>query len=312
MITLALIGVGKWGQNYLHTVSSLKDVQIKYICAQNQQTLNLFPDTYIKTQSLEKLYKNKQIDGFIIATPANTHFSIADKLISSGHNLLIEKPLTTNYQQALKLQREWEKLKPQILIGHTYLYNPAYQAFKKEFNNLSKIKKINFEGLVSPTRNDISVIWDWGPHPISILLDLIKQPISKVKASGCIKGLKKDLFDTASIELEFVNGVKAFIKISWFGKCKTRKLSALGENERIEFDDANDSNQKVSVYYLNKPVQYPEYGKESSLSVELKEFVKAIRNNHSINSDISLGIEVVRVLSIIEESVISNGKTVMI
>lgn len=287
---LALIGVGKWGKNYLHTVSALDNVEIKYICAQTQSTLNLFPNTYIKTLSIKDLMRNKDINGFIIATPGATHFAIAKQLLSLGHNLLIEKPLTTNYNQALVLQKIWQKKKPQVLIGHTYLYDPAYQVFNKKFERIKTIKSILFEGLCSPVRKDVSVIWDWGPHPVSLLLDLIKQPIIEVSATGSIEDPNSNLYDTVNALIRFANGIEASIHISWLGVYKVRKLTIERKSRKMELDYTKTTG--------------------SALTKELIEFVGAIQGLKKITSDINFGVSVIKVLSTMEKSAQSGGRLI--
>lgn len=310
MVTLALIGAGKWGQNYLRTVSQLNNCIIKYVCAKKQKTLDILPNRYIKTLSIDDLVKKKDIDGFIIATPGSTHFEIAKRLLSLGQNLLIEKPLTTNYNQALILQKIWQIKKTKVLVGYTYLYNPAYKTFKKLYKDIENIRSINFEGLNSSERKDVSVIWDWGPHPISMLIDLIKLPIKKVRAWGSIKSSNTKLYDTVYASLQFINGIKASIHISWQGSAKVRRLTVKGDNKKIEFDDTNTSKRKILIQIPNNLPEYPKYSPTPTLNYELLEFTAAIQSSKKITSDINLGAEVTRVLSVIEQSASSNGRLV--
>ncbi len=72
---LALIGNGKWGQNYVNTIRRLQQVDL--------------PQKYIKTRSYPDLLTKSDIDGVIIASPTNTHFEIAMEFLSKGFNLLI-------------------------------------------------------------------------------------------------------------------------------------------------------------------------------------------------------------------------------
>lgn len=310
MVTLALIGAGKWGQNYLRTVSQLNNCIIKYVCAKKQKTLDILPNRYIKILSIDYLVKKKDIDGFIIATPGSTHFEIAKKLLSLGKNLLIEKPLTINYNQALILQKIWQIKKTKILVGHTYLYNSAYKIFKILYKDIKDVKSINFEGLSSPERKDLSVIWDWGPHPISMLIDLINKPIKTVKAKGLIKNSNTKLYDTIYATLQFINGIKASIHISWQGSIKVRRLTVNGKDKKIEFDDTNTSHRKILIQIPNNPPKYPKYKPETALNYELLEFADAILSSKKITSDINLGVEVTRILSAIEQSATSNSKLV--
>lgn len=299
MTTLALIGVGKWGKNYLSTANNVSSCLIKYICAQTQQNLDTITGDYIKVTSLQDLLKYKDIDGIIIAAPTATHFSLAKQFLSNGFNLLIEKPLTTNYSEALKLYKIWKSKKSKVLVGHTFLYNPAFQKFKDIFDSIDNFKYISFEGLISPKRLDVSVIWDWGPHPISLLLSLVKYPLYQLKAHGS--------FESVSAHLTFVNGIEAKIYISWFGEKKVRKLVAEGKEGKIQLDDTNTANQKITLYSNNSEIEYPHYNLESPLKIELNEFVQAIQGKKKITSDINIGVNVVKILSAIEKSVNNNG-----
>lgn len=309
MITLALIGVGKWGRNYLKAAEELDNIQIKYVCAQSRQTLDTLSDKYIKTRFLKDLLKKKDINGVIIATPANTHFAIARQFLSLEHNLLIEKPLSTSFNQALQLKKIWQIKKPKVLIGHLYLYNPAYQVFKKIFKSIKGDATIRFEGLSSPVRKDISVIWDWGPHPVSLLLDLVKYPVSAISATGS-KKTGSNLYDTVEALIYFANGIKASILISWFGSHKVRKLIVEEGNNRLELDDTNTSNQKIILHKMNMPLEYPKYNPDTALAEELSEFAGAIQGYKKITSDINFGVKVVKVLSAIEESATNGGQVV--
>ncbi|MDP3758185.1 MAG: hypothetical protein Q8Q86_00545, partial [Candidatus Daviesbacteria bacterium] len=215
-----------------------------------------------------------------------------------------------NYKEALELQKIWQIKKSKVLVGHLYLYNPAYQKLKKLFKRIRKMKSIHFVYLSSPIRKDISVIWDWGPHPISMLLDLIKQPPVEVTAFGSIKNPQSKLLDTANVSIKFNNDIEASIHISWQGFRRVRRLTVEAENGRIEFDDTNTANQKILFSKPNTPPHYPKYKPGLALTEELKEFAKAIKDSNNITSDINMGVSVVKVLFAIEQSVKNNGKLI--
>lgn len=297
MITLALVGVGKWGQNFLKTASQLDNCKIKYVCSRNQNTLNSLSDEYIKTTSIDDLIESTA-DGIIIATPASTHFEIAKKLLEHNFNLLIEKPLATNFSQALELQNISLTKKAKILVGHTYLYNPAFIECKKLLKRIGAIQSIHFEGRLSPRRDDISVVWDWGPHAISIMLNLIDTPIKNISVLSDHKSQGK--LDSLKTELIFNNDIRGLIDIAWSGSEKVRKLTIKGNNGRVVLDDTNQEGQKITFYGSNQVI-HPQYGPEASLTNELNEFVGSLIDNRKITSDINLGVSVVKVLSDIEK-----------
>lgn len=309
MVNLALVGIGRWGLNYIKIASSLKGCKIKYLCAQTKQTLDSYSDQYIKTTDFRDFFDINDIDGIIIATPGSTHFKIAKEFLSRGFNLLIEKPLTTNYAEALELQKIWYLKKPIVLIGHIQLYNPAYQKIKRIVKTLGKISSLSFEGLLSPKREDISVIWDWGPHPISLCLDLMKQTAVEVYCKA-IANKEDSLYHTAQINLLFASQVNALIKVSWLGDNKRRIFSINGTEGKITFDDSK-SEQKISVYRVGQiNPEYPKYDNELSLIKEVKEFIKTVEGKGKVVSDINLGVEVTSILSAAEESARNDGKLI--
>lgn len=262
MITFALIGLGKWGKNYLSTVQNIPNCQIKYV----------------KTRDYQDLLIKDDIDGVIIATPSSTHFEIACQFLEKGFNMIVEKPLTTSIKQAEKLLTVWQEEKSVVLVGFTYLYHPAFQHLKNNLSKLGEVQSISFEGLNSPIRHDVSVLWDWGPHAVSLFLDLVKSPVAKISARG--------QRDQASLELEFKNGVKAKAKMKWVHQEKVRKLVVVGSNKTVE-------------------VNFSQTTSELPLLREIKEFINAIKNNTPITSDLKFAVEVTKVLSEAERSLTS-------
>ena len=70
----------------------------------DQKKLSKFQKLYPKVnrhQYVEEALRN-DYDGYVISTPADTHFSIAKKIILSGKHVLIEKPMTLSTVKMLK------------------------------------------------------------------------------------------------------------------------------------------------------------------------------------------------------------------
>ena len=100
---ICVVGAGYWGGNHIKTLdklgalSGIVDVDINIL----KQTKLKFPG--IRThQSIEEALKC-DYDGFIIATPAITHFSIAKIIINHKKHVLIEKPMTLSIRDAEEL-----------------------------------------------------------------------------------------------------------------------------------------------------------------------------------------------------------------
>ena len=122
---ICVVGAGSWGKNHIKTLSKLGylsgvvDVNIKML----KKVRLKFPN--IKTHlNIEEALKCNY-DGFIIATPASSHFSIAKIIINHKKYVLIEKPMTLSIRDAEELVVLAEKEKVNVMVGHVLLFHPA-------------------------------------------------------------------------------------------------------------------------------------------------------------------------------------------
>lgn len=322
MVNLALIGVGNWGKNYISTAKLIPGCKIKYLCAQSNKHLDNFDDGFIKITNYKKLFALSDIDGIILATPNLTHYNIAKDFIKKGCNLLIEKPLTQNYKQAQDLLKLQRKSKSKVLVGHTYLFDPAYKKAKTLTKDLSKIRYISYEGSNDgPYRKDASTFWDVGPHAVSLCIDINQAKIKSVNGWG-IDTLKPNsgFYDFANIKLNFSDNSKAFIKITWLFPVKRRELAIIGKRDTLIYDACSEKKlvlyknminpKKTNMLKTNTTkLEFPKYDKKTPLEEELTEFIDAIENNRSIKiSTLKEAVEITRIIEIIERSILQNGK----
>src|SRR3989338_1837694 len=100
MVTLALVGAGSWGKNYLSAAKQIEGVEIKYI-ANSRTDLRDVP---------------QGLDGVIIAAPATTHYSLAKHFLELNQSILIEKPFALSIAEANDLRETAEKSGSKILV----------------------------------------------------------------------------------------------------------------------------------------------------------------------------------------------------
>jgi len=108
-------------------------------------------------------------DAVTISAPTTFHYEIAEKCIESGVHCLIEKPITSTYDEAKKIIALAKNKNLVIQVGHVERFNPALLAIKDyklnpmfiEAHRLSQFK---------PRAIDVSVILDLMIHDIEIML----------------------------------------------------------------------------------------------------------------------------------------------
>ena len=265
-LRIAVIGKGRWGSRIVETLQTLSECQVVAVVSHEWQ----------------KLVEIK-IDGVVVATPASTHFAIALPFVKRGGSVFIEKPFTTSLSDAQQLADEATKSGAMITVGHLHLYNPAYLAMKQGLAGIGAIQKIVAEaGGPGPIRTDVSVLWDWMPHDIALILDLVGTLPISVQASASN--------GTASASLTFGSGASASISNSWILKEKCRRLTVIGEKGQLVFDD----------FAPKDPAS------ERPLTVELRAWLESIVDKKPLPSDMKEGLAVMKVLEAVAQAASSQ------
>ena len=251
--SVCVIGAGNWGKNHIRTLNELD--ALGGIADIDQSRLAKFSSNYQNIgfhgsveEALESSY-----DGYVISTPASTHFEIAKKVIKNGHHLLVEKPLAMNVKDAERLNNLADEYGVNLMAGHLLLFHPA----------VKKIKQMISEGSIGDTqyvysnrlnlgvvRSEENILWSFAPHDISIFQYLINDfPVEIVSRGGAF--LRSDVHDTTMTILNYPNNVVGHIFVSWLHPFKEHRLVVIGSDGMITFEDS--SNEKA-LYYYDKTV----------------------------------------------------------
>ena len=318
MKRICVIGGGRWGKNHIRTLHQLGYLAaiVEANEAKLQEHLAAYPGTTGYTdvdEAIEAAY-----DGYTLATPAETHFEIAMKIISRGLNIMIEKPMTLTSEQSEILVAEAKKSGSRLMVGHILLFHPAIRKIKEtiESGKIGKLFYIYSTRLnLGTVRTEESVFSSFAPHDISVLDYLIGNKAVKIEAKGS-KFLQDKVYDTTMTQFDYPVGVSAHIFVSWLHPFKEQLLVVVGSKGMISFDD---STKEKEIHFYNKridftngiPVKVEEpdeiiaYEKKMPLEEELRYFVEHLDSTIEINTGEN-GLEVVRVLESVENMIKAN------
>lgn len=334
-IKLGLIGYGYWGPNFARLISESKKCELKYCADLIDASLINVEQKYpkvITTKNYHDILNDKEIEAVLIVTPVKTHFAIAlDALLKNKH-VFIEKPLTFSINEAKILIQTALKNKLILMVGHTFLYNPAVQYIKQVINNneLGKILYLHFQRRnLGPIRKDVNVLWDLAAHDISMLLYLIQSEPTSVIAIGA-SYLQKNLHDVVSASIKFKNGVLANMILSWIDPVKIRDITIVGDKKMLLFNDAELKN-KIKIFDKNAniinttrevsfknyqiaihtgDITIPKIKQQEPLNVELDHFLNCITHKQTPLSDGKNGLAVVNILTALQKSLDSNSSLI--
>jgi UDP-2-acetamido-3-amino-2,3-dideoxy-glucuronate N-acetyltransferase len=290
MINLAVVGSGYWGSKVVESLNQISNVgKIQVIDVKNGQTIDDI-DTDIRAA--------------IIATPLWDHFKTAQELLERGFDCYIEKPMAETAEEVAIIS---DYARSQIImVGHIFVYHPALEYIKLQLPRIGEIKHIHSERLnwgiyQTKTTPLLSLL----PHDVSILLELCTniQVVSATKKNFTNNVVPDYVsFDVRSGE------ITATVVGSWYWPERVRKLTIIGSNGHIVWDDAANnvklffgsvSNKRTSELIESEthiPILNP-----SPLQRELSHFVECVASRKQPITDVNNALEVAKILDDVQE-----------
>jgi len=322
-LRFGVIGWGYWGPKIARNLDSLPGAAVTMVAdtdSRRLKNLSVNQPWIQTTTQIEDIFQS-DVDAVVIATPVSTHFQLARKALLHGKHVLVEKPLTTCVAEAEELVELAQQQQIILMVGHTFEYNPAVNELRKliQSGDLGKIYCIEAERVnLGLFRNDINVIWDLAPHDISILLYLLDKKPEKIKVQAHTH-VQPNIEDVAHLDLEFADGMNAHIHVSWLHPCKIRRVTVIGDARMVVYDDTNPA-EMIKVYNKGAdvhadPVVSYRYGEITiphidwiePLHLECEDFANSIRTGKKPRASGEVGLEVVRVLAAVQQTLQNQG-----
>ena len=332
MIAVGVVGAGNWGKNLVRNFASLPQVQLKYVCDLSPKTreamASLYPAATV-TDDMERALADDSVAAMVVAVDAPLHYKIAKACLAAGKHTYVEKPLTLSSAESQELVDLAASQGVKLMVGHLLEYHPAVGYLKESIDSGAVgepyylyFQRVNL-GIVRNTEN---AWWSLAPHDVSVACYLFgAQPVS-VSASGQAY-LQKGIEDVVFASLKFADGKMAHIHVSWLDPHKIRKVTLVGSEKMIAFDDM-EAAEKVRVYDKAAQVKrsvdsyeeaitlrtgdilIPKIGGGEPLKTECQHFIESIVNDTTPRSDGADGLRVVKVLEAGSRSLAQGGRPV--
>ena len=141
---LGIIGSGMIVKEFLEIIPYLKGVELRGIYGRKsseEKLKKIKNENNIKEifYDYEKLLKS-DIDTVYIALPNNLHFEFSKKALEENKNVIVEKPITSNYQEAKILNDLARERNSFLFEAITTEYLPNYLKIKELLPKLGDIK----------------------------------------------------------------------------------------------------------------------------------------------------------------------------
>jgi len=220
-----------------------------------------------------------KVDAAIVATPTVTHAEIACPLLESGVDLLVEKPIAPNLEQARRITDTAIARGRIVQVGHLERFNPAVKALRR-IVTLPLFFEIHRLSLFSPRSLDVDVVLDLMIHDIDIVLSLTGRMPDEIRAAGI--SILSSKVDIANVRLAFPGGCIANLTASRVSTERVRKIRLFQPSQYISVDYGR---QEVLAFSVRgdqeigfEPVTVE---KKEPLKLELESFFGAVATRRS-------------------------------
>lgn len=305
----AVIGVGNMGQHHARNYAELSQlVAVSDASKERAEEIAKKYNCKAYTNYTEMLEKEKP-DAVTIAVPTTMHAQIAKECLRRGVHVLVEKPITSEINDAEELITLAQEKNLKLMVGQIEVFNPAVTALKKTITEgkLGEIKTIITKrvGIFPSQIKDANVIIDLAVHDISVINHLLDKNNPEVVASRKGSAIAENRADYADILLSYGN-TNAFLQVNWITPVKIRNLSITGTKGYAELDYIN---QELTLYENNctkktfgsygefivefQPKQTKiEVNKAEPLKLEIKSFLESIETNQKPVVDGKMGRDI--------------------
>ena len=324
---VVLVGVGKWGRNHLKTLAELLPAESLGFYEPDRKArreASKIAPPAIVYNTFDTILNDDRVSAVVIAAPANLHFPLALEAVRAGKHVFVEKPLAMNVAEGATLVETAEMKGITFAVGHILLFDPAYIKLKQLVNrgNLGDVFYTYAErAKLGTVRTAEDVLFSLASHDVAMVLDVFgKEPIT-VSCTGT-HALRETIIDSATLDLEFNDGVKAHIFASWLHPTTARRMTVVGSNASAVWDESAGPRLVLLKRGAKITRDVPEIFNKGSrviavhevdkLRAEISDFLECVKSGEDPKCNGRAGLGVLKVLSAARKSAAASGAPVFV
>ncbi len=246
---VAVIGCGHWGKNHVRNFHALG--ALVAVSDANADLAGKMSETYdVPAREVGEILADTAIAGGVIAAPAEAHAELAIRALEAGKHVFVEKPLALTVAEAQGVLAAAQKAGRIVMVGHLLQYHSAFLKLKDMVaaGELGKLQYLYSNRLnLGKIRREENALWSFAPHDISMILALVGDMPTAVRAEGG-SYLHEVIADVTTTHLTFPGGVQAHVFVSWLHPFKEQKLVVVGDKAMAVFNDGEPWDRKLLIY----------------------------------------------------------------
>lgn len=312
-LRVGVVGIGYLGNYHAEKYAKMKDVELVGVVDVDKKRAEAAGKKFLTTPYFDHQDLSGKVDAVSIVVPTPDHFTISRFFLENDIDVLIEKPMTTDLNEADALIQFAESRGLIIQVGHLERFNPAVVALQDYLKKPMFIESHRLS-IYQERGTDVSVVLDLMIHDIDIILNFVNSEVKKIHAAG-IPVISKHT-DIANARLEFESGCVANVTASRISMRKERKIRLFQRDAYISVDFAKheimlitQNGSKQDGIIPGTDIKQLCFTKGDALDDELIDFVRAVRNREAPEVTGQMGRDALKIaLNIMDQIQTTTGR----
>ena len=315
----AVVGTGYWGSNHARIGAELLDegvIDSLVLCDADEERVADLADSYdVPYVTDHTALASLDVDAVTVASPSQTHHDIGIALLDAGLDLLVEKPLALNADDAWALVDRADDAGRTLAVGHIFRTHPALEELKRRIDRgeLGRLKYLNTTRFsFRVPRSTTGVLYSLAVHDVDVSNWLLDDTPERCYCQ-LDRFIRPDIDETASITLQY-DGATSVINESWqvpvYGK--RRDVVVVGseavayldylEDTVLEIYDARVAERNGELRGFEEGHRRHEVETAEPLRVEVERFLAACRSGSEPAAPGHIGARTIDILERLEAS----------
>jgi predicted dehydrogenase len=286
--TIGLVGCGRWGRLILRDLREL-GARVQVVVKDPGRAEELLAAGAVGVHCSPAEIP-EPVDGFVVATPIETHGAVIDELLASQRPIFVEKPLTDSVSAARRIVRDAGE---RVFVMDKWRYHPAIIALREHIRSgaLGRIRAVKTYRLSwGIAHENTDPTWVLLPHDLAIAFELLAF-LPEAQFAARLFG-NAETTDLIAVFGGPEDGPVVISEVSGSQPVKRRSVTVIGELGAAEFvgDD------EARVHLVGAPggeVRSLAVPNEMPLLAELRTFLAYLSGGPAPKSSAAEGLLVV-------------------
>lgn len=313
-IPIAVIGAGHMGKNHVRVYDELAEARLVEVVEPKPENAAYIRKNYDVTVH-ESVTDVSEAVAASVTVPNALHRQVTENCLEVGLDVLVEKPLAMNEDDASAIIEEANRNDAILQVGHIERFNPAIETLRPILDTQDVIAlEAHRLGPFSEHLSTENVIFDLMIHDLDVFSALVDVDVRSISSFGVDK--RSETTDHAVAQLQFRDGILGTLTASHVTHGKVRTLSVVTDQSYITVDyqkqdvtvqragiEETTTLLEKSGYRTETVTESPYVQTREPLKNELEHFVECVRTGRDPRVDGEDGLSAVRLATTVLERI---------